>query len=146
MEKCKLMLGQIKGCKTPVQAMSRRFGQNAYLRDSIRAAVKDGAITVMQSPTNLNSSKDQQSLPSSAARTLTTFPSKPGDSTRVPRSNEQRAIRGRLLQTYDTCDLEVLPGGTLLEGQGKNCPRNLAPLFGERTPSPSTSLIPLQLL
>lgn len=51
-EVLKLVLGQINGCKLPVQAivLVGGFGQNAYLRDSIRAGVKDRGIAVMQSP------------------------------------------------------------------------------------------------
>ena len=48
----KLLLGQIRGCKTPVQAivLVGGFGQNSYLRDSLRAAVADKSIEVRQSP------------------------------------------------------------------------------------------------
>ncbi|KAL6717539.1 hypothetical protein ACLMJK_005454 [Lecanora helva] len=51
-EVLKLVTGQVKASKSPVKAivLVGGFGQNAYLRDSIRQEVKDLKIEVMQSP------------------------------------------------------------------------------------------------
>lgn len=51
-EVLKLVTGQIEAVKRPVKAvvLVGGFGQNAYLRDTIRDKLKSSNVEVMQSP------------------------------------------------------------------------------------------------